>query len=222
MSNDQDPKKRRAWMSDTQRNLEGVKASKERARSQAERRDQLDDLAAAVAVDKPEPEDGLDFDDVDTDMNAISEETRERIESDPLLQLVFAKLASERKRRANQVSAAMGAKPPAEELRTLKRRVNILWAAAMFTLTAAGGSLIAVAKWLKESGKDDLQKQLLIEHDNDQERRLQQVESLLRSNNQRIEDHLMFHGRSRGSLNFPMPDTPAALTPDPSPPKLKP
>ncbi len=202
---------RRVWKTATQRDLEGAAAARDRARSQG---DQIDQLADAVSVDQAD-----DFDEeVDTGITPVMQA---RIDRDPLLSVLFAKLRHERVRRANQVAEAMGAKPPAEELRSIKWKVNIIWYLLVTVAVAAGGSVFTVAKFLKSSGGDtrehDIAHRTLGVHDGDHEVRLRAVEVTTQQNMLRMSDHLTSHPGRRSDSAWP-PSTSLSLPdPDPSP-----
>lgn len=78
--------------------------------------------------------------------------------------------------QSNRLLTAMGKRPPAEEMQRLRVKVNIMWALLLMALIAAGSSLVTVAKYLKDSGKEELQRQQLIDHDADHEKRLRRLE----------------------------------------------
>lgn len=118
--------------------------------------------------------------------------------------------------QSDRLLQAMGDKPPAaviedfeKQFKSMRWKVNVIWAVLVLALTAAGGSTIAAAKWLRESGKNELQEQLLIEHDKDHEIRIRRVEDTANQNSSRINDHLTGH-RGRN------------LTPEPAASKLDP
>lgn len=75
--------------------------------------------------------------------------------------------------RVNDVKRSAG---PSDEIRSMRVKVNVMWALLLAALIAAGGSLVTVARSLKDSGKEELQRQQLIEHDSDHERRLRRLE----------------------------------------------
>lgn len=121
------------------------------------------------------------------------------------------------KETSNRIMQALGDKPPAEQfaelrqliedgavkpddvaevakqIRSMKWKVNVIWAVLVLALSAAGGSLVAVAKWLKESGKNELQEQIMLDRSLDHDRRIRAIEDVSNRNAWRIDDHISGH-----------------------------
>jgi hypothetical protein len=210
-------KKRKGWWNGTKRDLEGASAAKERARSRAD--DQLEELAEAVRAseDAVEPTSAdLDWEDVPT---GVTDEMKARIQSDPILLVLFAKLYNERRRRANQVTEALGEKPPAEEIKALKWKVGVIWWLLIAAATAAGGSVFAVGKFLRTSGADAREHEMKHEQserrEEDFEKRIRAIEIRSEQNSTRITDHLTGHPGRRSDAAWP--PLPPTQPPSPSP-----
>lgn len=118
--------------------------------------------------------------------------------------------------QSDRLIEAMGKRTPAavledfeKQFKAMRWKVNVMWAILVVVLTAAGGSTIAVAKWLRESGRTEFQDKMLIDHDADHEKRIRDMEELSKRNSSRIDDHLSGH-RGGGAHRDLTPGPPAS------------
>lgn len=148
--------KRRGWQSAEERDLASEKARRDRElehkvtdpipvsrdrRSDALGISQVDELAAAIAEDDG---DLGEYDEWEAD-TGVTEEIRDRVKQSPELHLLFRKLRKERERRANQITHAMGKKPPAEAMSKLERNIRWAWRAlALIAIPAISAALLAI------------------------------------------------------------------------------
>lgn len=181
---------RKRMQTQTERDLQGIEARR--------RRDQLAELEAAVSDGAPDD----DADDVDTGMT-------ERIEQDPELRLLWIKVDRERKRRANQIAKAMGAKPPAEVLAKITRGYKILkWVVTAIAIPVVTTTVLVI-KYVYARGVTDtraeIERTLLIEDVHElkqlssaQAKTIRDLEESVRQNRLRIDD---FRERRRGGAD---------------------
>lgn len=182
MTRDRRPKR---MQSQTERDFLGL------ARLRAERRaayarDQVDELSDAV---------GSELDDFEGEDTGITE----RIEHDPDLKRLWDKITKERSRRANQITKAMGDRPPAEVISKL--RSSIRWVKFVIAGIAVPviTTTVLVGKYIYARGETDTAnrferarlledvKRLTAEAD-DLARRIRDAEEAARRNEQRIND----------------------------------
>lgn len=161
----------------------------------------LDELCKDEKVDPGTPATIADFVKLVTRVNELKLEEREN-----------------NRKQSNRLIDAMGTRTPAaviedfeKQFKSMRWKVNVMWAALVVVLTAAGGSTVAVAKWLRESGRTEFQDKMLIDHDVEHERRIRLIEDLSNRNSSRIDDHLTGHRDGGARRN---------LTPEPTAPKL--
>lgn len=182
-------KKRRRVMSQTERDLAGLEAARGRARSHAERF--VEDESDGSVRDYEDPE--L----ITSPVELLSREltnSQEELARDlgfdldaPVSFAQFVKLLERvndvkreerrsHREQSNRLLKAMGSKPPTEEIRSLRIKVNIMWALLLLAVVAAGSSLLSTAKWLKQSGREEAERQQLIDSTSDHEKRLRRLE----------------------------------------------
>lgn len=135
-------------MGQTERDLLGAGHRRAETEGHRTRRDsdQVQDLEEAVNLDGEIPEDEMPHEDTGI-TQAISES--------PELMLLWRKLAHEKQRRANQITKAMGAKPPAEVMSKLEKTIRNLRALIIAVAIPAGSSVILVGKYLYAKGAED-------------------------------------------------------------------
>ena len=89
---------------------------------------------------------------------------------------------------ADQIMAALGKKPPAAVLRSLRWKVNVIWAALAFALTAAGASLKSVITYVGDAREEAITIKRLIDQNADLSVRLRAVEDQTTRSVQRLDD----------------------------------
>lgn len=171
--------------SQTERDLDGIRARRERQARPV--RDQLGELEAAIGGVVQERLD--DYVTKPHDIPDIGDVVLDRYNSDPAYRALWNRVDSARKdqRRsrtesANQITEAMGKRPPNERLTQAETRIKILWAIVAAIGTLAAGSAVTVAKGLYERGETDGQHEIRlqnVEHATDQlNHRLEQFERI--------------------------------------------
>lgn len=196
----------RRQQTQTERDFDGLRARAER--EQRTHGDQVDDLADAIGDATPE---AVDWDEHVTkphDIPDIGDLVLARYQSDPAYRALWtrvdharADMRRSRRRTADQITEAIGAKPPNERLTKIETRLKIVWAILAAVGSVAAGAAVTVAKGLYERG----------ETDGAHEIRLQQVERAAERDSQRLErlERDLIDGRRRGD----QPDRPAFLQP---------
>jgi hypothetical protein len=194
LMSDEKPRRGR-FMTQTERDLQGLQARTARARSQPRVEEEVEDEPSdGTPKPKQDDDESLHITSPIELLKAELTETGRQIADDlgvgletpvtleqwiKLAERVNAVKSDERRNHledANRILKVMGSKPPAEELRQLRVKVNIMWALLMFALISAGGSLLAVTRWLKDSGGDEVRQKQLDEKVDDHERRLRRIE----------------------------------------------
>ena len=194
--------------SQTERDADSFRAYKEREARQSRPRDQVDELAEAVDESDGTPEEN--WDEVDT---GITPEMERAILQNPISRVLFAKIKHERKKRASDIMAAMGAKPPAERMSAFEKTLRRLRWIVVAIAIPAGSSTVLVGKYLMARSAAEERARIELEqlkaHDEDYGRRIRGVEDLASKNAQRIDDFIRSRRRD--------PDFDVAPRRDPTP-----
>jgi hypothetical protein len=158
--------KRRPWWSQTQRDLEGAAARRERAKSQAGH-DQVGELARAADTDAvPDAFEGPDTgitkrinEDPDlARLYARDEHTREQVRSMVL---------EARKDAADRIFKAMGDKPPAEQMSALERTIRRLKVVITVIAVPAVTSAVLVGRYIYDRGVADEGARITLQQERD-------------------------------------------------------
>jgi phage tail tape-measure protein len=194
----------RRHQTQTERDVAGLKARRDRE-SRSVARDQVDELEDAIDESDGTPE---TWDEIDT---GVTVELEEAIRQNPALRVIYAKLKHERKRRASDIMAAMGAKPPAERMSAFEKTLRRLRWIIVAIAIPAGSSTILVGKYLVErsaaSERARIELEELQAHDVEYARRVRALEDLATKDAQRIDDFI----RSRRLDSDPEPAPRRAL-----------
>jgi hypothetical protein len=189
---DRDPPggKRRS-RTQTERDLEGLAARKERHRRMDSQLEELVEAERELMESRHQHQDGTvleELEGVDTGMTP-------RIEEDPDLLRLYHKiekgLRRERSKRASDILAVVGEKPPAEVMSGLERTIRRLKYLIVAVAIPAGSSAILVGKYLTDRAASNertlIERQQLVDKVAEHERIIKEISDLAKRNATLIE-----------------------------------
>jgi hypothetical protein len=185
------PGGKRRGRTQTERDLEGLAARKERHRRMDSQLEELVEAERELMESRHQHQDGTvleELEGVDTGMTP-------RIEEDPDLLRLYHKiekgLRRERSKRASDILAVVGEKPPAEVMSGLERTIRRLKYLIVAVAIPAGSSAILVGKYLTDRAASNertlIERQQLVDKVAEHERIIKEISDLAKRNATLIE-----------------------------------